>query len=135
MFSFSRSYALLTVLLVASTAGASSLFAQEVVTPVGGTASVTEMAAAARVVPLARGAPALPGSVRVASSPFVKLAPITPFVVVPFQDRVRVGSNIAMMGLGGAAFVVGIMMGGNDGRVIATTGGVIGLVGLFRYLR
>ena len=71
---------------------------------------------------------------RVDSSPFVKIAPLT-VPAVAFQDRPRAGTNIAMMAVGGAALVVGTIMGGDSGIIIATTGGVIGLVGLFRWLR
>jgi hypothetical protein len=59
--------------------------------------------------------------------------------VAPSQgDRgahVGAGSNIAMMGVGAAAIVVGSMIGGDGGTIIAIGGGVVGLVGLYRYLR
>lgn len=52
------------------------------------------------------------------------------------RDRnVSVGSNLALMGVGAAAPVVGLLVGGDSGTVIAVGGGVIGLVGLYRYLR
>jgi hypothetical protein len=51
------------------------------------------------------------------------------------QDRVRAGPNIAMMAVGGAALVTGLIIGGDGGLIIAATGGVIGLIGLYRYLR
>ena len=72
---------------------------------------------------------------RVASVDFVRWSPPSPFDVAPPQDRVRAGPNIAMMAVGGAALVVGLIIGGDGGMVIAATGGVIGLVGLYRYLR
>jgi hypothetical protein len=40
-----------------------------------------------------------------------------------------------MMGVGVAGVVIGSMVGGNGGAMIAIGGGVIGLIGLFRYLR
>jgi hypothetical protein len=49
--------------------------------------------------------------------------------------HVGAGSNVAMMGVGAAGIVVGSMIGGNGGTMIAIGGGVIGLIGLFRYLR
>jgi hypothetical protein len=61
--------------------------------------------------------------------------PASPFDAAPPQDRVRAGPNIAMMAVGGAALVVGLVIGGDGGLIIATTGGVIGLIGLYRYLR
>jgi hypothetical protein len=47
--------------------------------------------------------------------------------------QVGAGSNVAMMGVG--AIVVGSLVGGDGGTIIAIGGGVIGLVGLYRYLR
>ena len=72
---------------------------------------------------------------RVAPVDFVRWAPPSPFDDAPPQDRVRAGPNIAMMAVGGAALVVGLIIGGDGGLVIATTGGVVGLIGLYRYLR
>lgn len=48
---------------------------------------------------------------------------------------VSVGSNLALMGVGAAAVVVGLLVGGDGGTAIAVGGGVIGLIGLYRYLR
>ena len=43
--------------------------------------------------------------------------------------------DVAWMIVGGAALVVGSMIGGDGGTIIMITGGVIGLVGLMRYLQ
>ena len=51
------------------------------------------------------------------------------------RDNVGAGSNVAMMAVGGAGIVVGSLIGGDGGTMIAIGGGVIGLIGLFRYLR
>ncbi|MDP1859916.1 MAG: hypothetical protein Q8K82_14680 [Gemmatimonadaceae bacterium] len=51
------------------------------------------------------------------------------------EPTVGMGSNLAMMGVGAAALVVGLMVGGNGGPILALGGGVIGLVGLYRFLR
>lgn len=51
------------------------------------------------------------------------------------DDNIGAGRNVAMMGVGVAAIVVGSLIGGDGGTIIAISGGVIGLVGLFRYLR
>ena len=59
-------------------------------------------------------------------------------VVAPSQGsdaHVGAGSNVAMMGVGAAGIVVGSLIGGDGGTMIAIGGGVIGLIGLFRYLR
>lgn len=55
---------------------------------------------------------------------------------VPQNDDLRHnGTDVAMMVVGGAAMVVGAVVGGDGGGMIAVAGAVIGLVGLFRYLR
>lgn len=43
-------------------------------------------------------------------------------------------SNVAWMAVGAAALMVGLLIGGDAGSVVAITGGVIGLIGLFRYM-
>ncbi|HSW30234.1 MAG TPA: hypothetical protein VLH75_12185 [Longimicrobiales bacterium] len=78
--------------------------------------------------------PALLGP-QVAPVDFVRWAPPSPLDEAAPQDRVRAGPNIAMMAVGGAAMVVGLIIGGDGGLVIATGGGLVALVGLWRYLR
>lgn len=53
----------------------------------------------------------------------------------PQDDMRNSGSNVAMMIVGGAALIVGLSVGGEGGQIIAVGGAVIGLIGLFRYLR
>lgn len=43
--------------------------------------------------------------------------------------------DVAWMVVGGAALVVGSMIGGDAGTIVMITGGVIGLMGLFRYMQ
>lgn len=50
------------------------------------------------------------------------------------QDS-RASRNVTWMIVGGAALVVGSLVGGDAGTIIMVTGAVVGLVGLFRYLR
>jgi hypothetical protein len=138
MLSFHRSYALLTVLLAASTLGASSLLAQEAVAPTVETGVGAPLADTSGVT-VAQAAPALPLAMRVAS-PFAETVPSTPFAVITpvdvfvVQERVRPGQNILLMTHGGAALLTGVIVGGDTGTIIATTGTVVGLVGLYRYL-
>lgn len=66
---------------------------------------------------------------------FVRWVPAGALDEAPPQDRVNAGPNIAMMAVGGAALVVGLIIGGDGGLIIATAGGVVGLVGLWRYLK
>ncbi|MEO6446694.1 MAG: hypothetical protein ABIZ91_09785 [Gemmatimonadaceae bacterium] len=50
-------------------------------------------------------------------------------------DRVNMGPNLALMGVGAAAVVVGLLVGGDGGTIISLTGAVLGLIGLYRFLR
>lgn len=49
--------------------------------------------------------------------------------------HVGAGSNVALMGVGAAGIIIGSLVGGDGGTAISIGGGVIGLYGLFRYLR
>jgi hypothetical protein len=63
---------------------------------------------------------------------------VFPSVLASPQERsahVGAGSNVALMGVGAAAVVIGLLVGGDGGAMISIGGGVLGLYGLFRYLR
>jgi hypothetical protein len=47
----------------------------------------------------------------------------------------RTSRNVALMVVGGAGLVVGAVVGGKSGGVIMTAGAVVGLVGLWKYLK
>jgi hypothetical protein len=49
--------------------------------------------------------------------------------------NVGVGPNLALMGVGVATAIIGSFVDGNGGTAITLGGGVIFLVGLFRFLR
>ena len=49
--------------------------------------------------------------------------------------RVNAGPNVALMGVGAATVVIGLLVGGDSGTLIALGGGVIGLVGFYRFLK
>jgi hypothetical protein len=53
----------------------------------------------------------------------------------PIADSRTDNRNVAPMGVGAAAVGLGLIIGGNGGTIVAITGGVIGLVALYRYLR
>lgn len=117
----------------------------------------TLLRAFAALTALAVGAALLPSSVQaqqlqaqqvetqeMASGPRVATAGISNVVQAapavageaPYiQDSMGNGSNVAMMLVGGAAIVVGSIVGGDSGQIIMISGAVIGLIGLFRYLR
>ncbi|MEQ1855713.1 MAG: hypothetical protein ABL963_04530 [Longimicrobiales bacterium] len=66
----------------------------------------------------------------------IELEPTTPTFSAPaFPGQARESENVALMIVGGAALVVGSVIGGDAGTLMMVGGGVAGLVGLYRYLR
>ncbi len=49
--------------------------------------------------------------------------------------RLGAGQNVAMMVVGGAALVIGAIIGGTAGVLIAVGGAVIGLYGLYNFVQ
>lgn len=72
---------------------------------------------------------------RVAPAALVASHANNPFDVPPRDPGENVGPNLALMGVGAAAVVVGLLIGGDGGHAVAVGGAVIGLVGLYRYMR
>lgn len=59
-----------------------------------------------------------------------------PAIDVPApQSRPHAGKDVAMMVAGGAAVVVGLLVGGDAGAVVAIGGGAVAIVGLYHYMR
>lgn len=56
-------------------------------------------------------------------------------LVVTTDAHMGAGQNVALMGVGGAALIVGLIVGGGAGTAIAVGGGIVGLYGLYRYLQ
>ena len=54
---------------------------------------------------------------------------------LPRDPGANIGPNLALVGVGAAAVVVGLLIGGDGGHAVALGGGVLGLIGLYRYLR
>jgi len=59
-------------------------------------------------------------------------APAAAMVPMPAGGQ---SENVALMIVGGAALVVGSVIHGDTGTIVMVSGGVIGLIGLYRYLR
>lgn len=51
------------------------------------------------------------------------------------NNNVGMGPNLALMGVGAAGVVIGLLIGGDGGTALAIGGGVLALVGFYRYLR
>lgn len=56
--------------------------------------------------------------------------------MMPMVDQhMGAGQNIALMVVGGAALVTGLLIGGGAGAAVAIGGAAIGLVGLYGYVK
>lgn len=54
----------------------------------------------------------------------------------PFAEpRVGAGSNIALMVVGGVALAIGLAIGDTAGTIVAVGGGLLGLLGLYRFIQ
>lgn len=85
---------------------------------------------------VAAPAPVVTAGPVVAQAGIVRPALVVETTVGTLQDGTYSSNrnNVAWMGVGAAALIVGLLIGGDAGSVVAITGGVIGLIGLFRYL-
>ncbi len=59
----------------------------------------------------------------------------TPADLIPLPQTRGRSNSVALMAVGGAAIVVGSIIGGDGGTLIAVGGAVIGLYGLYEYLK
>lgn len=121
-----RSLATLALIIATSGVLPLSLRAQQTQAPDYGNTTAATLTS----VPAVTTAP----GPRVQSVPFVTLVPAAASDHIGPQE-VRAGSNAAMMAVGGAGLLVGLLIGGDTGILIASGGAAVGLVGLFRYLR
>ncbi|HEX7546084.1 MAG TPA: hypothetical protein VF368_05120 [Gemmatimonadaceae bacterium] len=62
------------------------------------------------------------------------LTPSGPAPIAP-PRRDHVGSNVALMIVGGVVLIIGAVVGGTPGTLIMIGGGVVGVIGLYRYLQ
>jgi len=76
-----------------------------------------------------------------ATAPVVTLAPViatestTAPAIAPLPAPLRQSQSVALMIVGGAGMIVGSLIDGDTGTIIMVGGGVLGLIGLFQYLR
>lgn len=95
------------------------------------------VAMAEQAVAFSPGAPTKPSVSPLASPALAPVAlqrPVDSTPPAPVPRAVR-GPNVALIGVGGAALIIGLLVGGNAGAAVAVGGGVIGLVGIYRMLR
>lgn len=65
----------------------------------------------------------------------VKQAAVAPAKAAAAEQRLGAGRNVAMMVVGGAALIIGAIIGGTAGVLIAVGGAVIGLYGLYNFVQ
>jgi len=51
------------------------------------------------------------------------------------SEGLHQGEGVALMAVGGAGLIAGLLIGGNAGSAVAIGGVVVGLVGLYEYVR
>lgn len=118
-------------LTVASVALAAPARAQEAASA-SLTPAPTSVAPASSPASAASATPAPAGPTLEAASVGVRHAPATD--AAPAR-RSGYGQPVALMVVGGAAVLVGLIIGGGAGTAIAIGGAVAGLVGLYQYLQ
>ena len=68
----------------------------------------------------------------------MRVTPVTapaPAAMTPLPAQGSQSANVALMIVGGAGLVIGSIIGGDTGTIVMVGGGVVGLIGLYRYLR
>ena len=131
-----RSSAMLALFVVGAVSLPSVLRAQE------GAAADTATAAAASpsavVVAPATTTDAVPAAgPRVSRAGIDKPTAANPLGAAEPQEGAHVGAgtNIALIGVGVAGVIVGLVIGGDGGTIVAAGSAVIGLIGLYRWLK
>lgn len=122
-----RAAVALAGLVLAVAVAPTSLLAQQQDGPRLMRTGVSASVATSASVPRSIGA-SIDASISAASSASTELVP-------PQDQSMGNGTNVAMMIVGATALIVGLSVGGDGGQIIAVSGSVIGLIGLFRYLR
>ena len=131
-----HSPALLTILLVGAISLPAALLAQE--------RAIAEPAAPAVVAPpavpvaSATTSEAVPAAgPRVSRAGIDKPVAANPLGAAEPQEGAHVGAgtNLALMGVGVVGVIVGLVIGGDGGTVVAAGSAVVGLIGLYRWLK
>jgi hypothetical protein len=70
-----------------------------------------------------------------ASDTSIPEATARPFVAPPLPGVERTSRDVALMIVGGTALILGAVIGDDAGAFVMVGGAVVGLVGLYQYLR
>src|SRR6476619_3264110 len=90
--------------------------------------------AAAKSTPTAF-APKAAGPTVAAAKVGVSQSNATKAPVAPYDARLGAGRNVALMVVGAAALVIGAVIGGSAGLLIAVGGAAVGLYGLYYFVQ
>lgn len=128
---FARRFALSFAVLLAASA---QLAAQDVSAASSSTEQAVPVAAIQPSAPQAELAPASLAPTVESARVGVKAPSAAP---APFAAprRERASNSVVMMIVGGAVLIVGAVVGGTAGTIIMIGGGVVGILGLVRYLQ
>ena len=122
-----RPLALVILALAAAVASPSQMQAQQDAVPAAGQES-----AAVATAPIAASSAVTLAGPRIQEARFTRDAAEPR--MAPMRDE-GLSRNVVWMIVGGATLVVGSVVGGDAGTIMMVTGGVIGLVGLMRFLQ
>lgn len=117
----------------ASVAIASPAHAQDVATTPAPIAAPASTPVSAPVASQSGATPAPAGPTLEAAAVGVRHRPVA--TTTAAAPRGGYGQPMALMVVGGAAVLVGLIIGGDAGKVIAVGGAVAGLIGLYQYMQ
>ena len=122
---------------LALTVSARTALAQQVISsPAVATPTAASQALASRTPPADVAAPRAAGpTLDAARSGVTQESSNELKVSAAAQRRAGLGQPVALMVVGGAALLTGLIIGGDAGTVIAVGGALVGLYGLYEYLQ
>ena len=106
-------------------------------------AAVAFAAASPATIALAQAPAAAAAPAKAAAGPTMsanevgirRAAPAKTIAAPAAEQRLGAGRNVAMLVVGGAALIIGAIIGGTPGVLIAVGGAVIGLYGLYNFVQ
>ncbi len=105
-------------------------------------AALAVVSPAALAVAQTPAAKAEPAQSRAAAGPTVSASAVgirraapAPAMPAAAERRLGAGRNVALMVVGGAALIIGLIIGHAEGAIIAVAGAVVGLYGLYNFIQ
>lgn len=128
MFTPSRFFLLATTFIMAAPLAAqqaSSDSTSQMIAPVAESAQA----------PTATAAPLVGPVLQTSAVGFRAQSATAALPAMPMPQNGENSSNVALMIVGGAGLIIGGIIGGQPGTIVMVGSGILGLVGLFRYLQ